>query len=383
MNGSHIINTSFRESQRMLVYVIALLSTLHYVFCDSTIEFIRDKIRIVQFTDLHMGESDKQDALSMRLMHDVLSNCMPDFVVFTGDQVAGYDVYSMERKMFLWQTALSVAAKFQVPFATIFGNHDDQPFHLDPFMWHHLSYYFLAIGFFACAWVFYYISRKQLIVYICVLMSFLSVFVLISLTSPSHYTRECFVEHEHKIYPSLSYTGVGPVDIHGTSNYRVVLKMPRSSIALYFIDSGGGMINEAIYPGQLKWLESLKSDMPALAFVHVPPVQFGSLFSHECSGPVPNEAASRSTGSEELVKILMGLDVRALFVGHDHGNSWCCYMDTMLLCYGRHSGFGGYDFDKHIRGARVIDVNASSGALLSTRVVLWDSRDGLMTEEKD
>jgi len=34
--------------------------------------------------------------------------------------------------------------------------------------------------------------------------------------------------------------------------------------------------------------------------------------------------------------------VRAVFVGHDHGNDWCCPHGTMTVCFGRHTGYGGY-----------------------------------------
>src|SRR5689334_13148138 len=32
----------------------------------------------------------------------------------------------------------------------------------------------------------------------------------------------------------------------------------------------------------------------------------------------------------------------ALLAGHDHGNDWCCRKQGISLCWGRHSGYGGY-----------------------------------------
>ena len=108
--------------------------------------------RIVQFTDLHLGERNDTDAL--QLMRRVVSTERPDLVVFTGDQVAGYAVAPWDpeaTRARLWVKALSVAAEFGVPFATIFGNHDDQPYKTDPLLWHHwlLPGTFVALGLYA------------------------------------------------------------------------------------------------------------------------------------------------------------------------------------------------------------------------------------------
>jgi len=47
-------------------------------------------------------------------------------------------------------------------------------------------------------------------------------------------------------------------------------------------------------------------------------------------------------------------DVLATFVGHNHGNDYCTDYKGVQLCFGRHSGYGGYGDD--IRGARVIQL---------------------------
>lgn len=36
-------------------------------------------------------------------------------------------------------------------------------------------------------------------------------------------------------------------------------------------------------------------------------------------------------------------NTKAVFVGHDHGNDWCCpFAGGLMVCYGRHTGYGGY-----------------------------------------
>lgn len=50
--------------------------------------------------------------------------------------------------------------------------------------------------------------------------------------------------------------------------------------------------------------------------------------------------------------------VRSMFVGHDHGNSWCCPYKGIEICYNRHTGYGGYG--EWTRGARVIDLDINN-----------------------
>lgn len=69
--------------------------------------------------------------------------------------------------------------------------------------------------------------------------------------------------------------------------------------------------------------------------------------------------------------------VRSMFVGHDHGNfflsfyetlihankspslcagnSWCCPYNGIEICYNRHTGYGAYG--EWTRGARVISLD--------------------------
>lgn len=45
---------------------------------------------------------------------------------------------------------------------------------------------------------------------------------------------------------------------------------------------------------------------------------------------------------------------QAVFVGHDHGNDWCCPYKKLWLCYARHTGYGGYG--NWARGARILEI---------------------------
>jgi UDP-2,3-diacylglucosamine pyrophosphatase LpxH len=84
---------------------------------------------MVQFADLHFGEGDEKDELSIRVMQDVLTaEPNTDLVVFSGDQVSGWLISNPRDTLRKWADSLRVVNSFGIPFATIFGNHDDQAF---------------------------------------------------------------------------------------------------------------------------------------------------------------------------------------------------------------------------------------------------------------
>ena len=62
-----------------------------------------------------------------------------------------------------------------------------------------------------------------------------------------------------------------------------------------------------------------------------------------------------------ILNTLSALDVRFLAVGHDHGNGYCCqHVDSEVhVCFGRHSGYGGYSRKNWSRGARVYELKFS------------------------
>ncbi len=72
----------------------------------------------------------------------------------------------------------------------------------------------------------------------------------------------------------------------------------------------------------------------------------------ECMGKSERQAVE---------SLLTQLLIHLLAVGHNHGNSYCCPTTSrnetlpLSLCFGRHSGYGGYgDF---ARGSRIYELN--------------------------
>jgi len=358
-----------------------------------------DPARIVQFADLHLsGGAGDEDALA--LMRAVLGKEKPDLVVFTGDQVAGGACPSIERRLQLWERALAPAAELRLPFATVFGNHDDLPYRLHRLRQRRLAFCVLMGAFAAYAALFGLAGLRRTVVYCAALVASLALslllaslggspddelglFVSVSGGSSQRTTvRRLLAGYERQIFPTLSCTGVGPERLHGVSNYRVELRTWASSTPLYFLDSGGGLLEEAICTEQLDWLREEAADGPGLAFMHLPPVVVaretepdGSL--RECAPPSRSRTVSSSErcgpgGFGQLLAALDSVRVGALFVGHDHSRSGCCRMpgpSLRLVCHGAQSGIT--NGRGSVRGARIIDVR--NGTVEATRIVRWDA----------
>ncbi|KAH0469090.1 hypothetical protein IEQ34_002322 [Dendrobium chrysotoxum] len=89
--------------------------------------------RIALFADLHYGENawddwgPKQDVKSDRVLSNVLDNETPDFVIYLGDVITANNLPIPNASMY-WVQAISPTRIRGIPWATLFGNHDDAQF---------------------------------------------------------------------------------------------------------------------------------------------------------------------------------------------------------------------------------------------------------------
>jgi hypothetical protein len=326
-------------------------------------------IKILQLTDLHLGEDARLDTLTLSLMRTAFQTEQPDLAVFSGDLVSGYAVWSEKERELTWRRALSVSEEFRVPFATLFGNHDDQPFREDSLVWNKFFLVLLALSLILFALT--YMSRMRW--RLRVLAAALVCACGYVMTAQSKATRMALLHYEQQAFRSLSYSGQGPSHIHGASNYRIVVLTTSGPVALFFIDSGGGRIPEDIHTTQIHWLNSMYvRHMPAIAFVHISPFP-ADIYNSGCEGSPPSEQSSSVSGGMALLDALANRNVSAVFFGHDHGNDWCCQYKGMLACYGKHSGFGGYFVGSECPGARIIHVYGNGTVF--TRVIHLTRQD--------
>jgi predicted MPP superfamily phosphohydrolase len=310
----------------------------------------RKEFKIVQITDIHLGEAEyldwgpEQDRKTWHVLDAVLSAEAPiDLIVLGGDQLTANNCennatsYYHELGEFL--------SRYGVPWATIFGNHDDTA----------------------------YQSPTGEI-------------------TPAKFSRRDLLKVDQS-FP-LSATQAGPETIDGTSNYLLdVYDTSESTVAaqVLLLDSGGGAIPSIVSDSQIAWVREQisRSTVPAIAFQHIPTEAHRFIDDGRCQGlhadgfdPVDYDGGIMETLSATGRFFFLG-------VGHDHGMGYCCpygpadQMNTtagddankMHVCFGRHSGYGGYG--RWERGCRVYELHYVEGAMLNSEAknpaIQWSS----------
>ena len=312
---------------------------------------------LLQFADLHYGEAPaldwgpEQDRNSTRVMRAVLAAEAPvGLVVFSGDQITGNNV--VDNATAVLANVYGEVVRQGVQWAVIYGNHDDAP---------------LDAGLPSPA------RARRL-----------------SVT-----TRRELLAFERATWPAVSLTcaavpGAGmPAPCPTTlapavSNYFQLVLGPEGDVpilVLYFLDSGGGSYDEDLYAGATAWLGATAAALaarfgapvPSLTFVHIPPPEYTAAASSRSCVGMADDGITPTTGQNNLIATLAATGAaRATFVGHDHGNAWCCPTKAaagLSLCFGRHTGYGGYGtWD---RGARVVSISVNATAPGGVGVRTW------------
>ena len=328
----------------------------------------KNTFTIVQFTDLHFGEKEENDLKSTLIMNEILHREMDtDLVVFSGDQISGWVIPNPKYSLQLWAASLSAVNASGIPFATIFGNHDDQAYNTGHMNQYHCTQWLLAVGLVLCL----LLALKKKNIRSCNL-AISGLCVLLVVFRPTVTMRESLLHFELANFPSLSRSWGGLETLYGLSNY--VLHIPHSdqTALVFLLDTGGGRLEETFTDRQLEWVISTAGDhqnITAIAFAHIPPPEFrDALLDKErfdCVGFNHTEQVIPAA-QENLspMKSLSKAGVTAVFSGHDHRNSYCCiprnaHVHQPAMCYGRHTGYGGYG--NWMRGARVIQLDFSLG----------------------
>jgi hypothetical protein len=327
---------------------------------------------IVQFADLHYGDFPSADAMSTKVMFNVLdAETDVNFAVFTGDQVSGHAQENVRKTFALWTQALLPVVNHRIPFATIFGNHDDQPYGFGPVVW--VRWVNGILGVIVAIWLavlsMHSIRRWIWFPSVCLAAALWILFQV----SPSTNMRRSLLSYEKTLFYPLSKTELGPRGLGGVSNYYLpVFHGENDMVLLFFLDSGGGRLPEKLSVAQIEWVGGVSASFGnchSMAFIHIPSYEYGSTENFGCFGDEKLEEGSEVFDGDvgAPMAALASVGVEAVFAGHNHRNSWCCVPTTRLpsampaLCYGRHSGYGGYG--DWIRGARVIRLSFQDSKL--------------------
>ncbi|KAI9363920.1 Metallo-dependent phosphatase-like protein [Zopfochytrium polystomum] len=301
--------------------------------------FSSSLFRIAIFTDLHFGEAPstdwgpQQDRNTTRVMkavlvHELAGSGGLDLVVLDGDQVTGEDIVASGQNNlthyldFIYEPMEALA----IPWASVLGNHDDGGVQGDD-----------------------------------------------PVQQPGEFSRKEAVVHEMR--KPLSLTREGPPNVTGITNYWLPIMAEANDSApaavLFFLDSGGSAVRSGvanyIQSSQIDWFQQESASVqetygsiPVLVFLHIPVMPSKSLndapdFETACDGlRDETNIATQSMDVGLWAAITNGTNVVAVFSGHDHGTSWCCPLAGVEVCFGRHTGYGGYgDWP---RGARVVEL---------------------------
>ena len=266
--------------------------------------------KIVQLTDTHWYDGRGDDQRTEQLIGEIVAFEKPDLIVLTGDVISGKDADSASAQ----RDILTKVASHRVPWALVFGNHDDEG---------------------SC-------TREQL----------------------------------WEIAASIPYSccPATVANLSGVSNYVLTVdsaKTSRPAYVLVMLDSNGYSPEKEIegygwiMPDQIEWFRQCSDryrtgeggTLPALAFYHIPVPEYATIWEHGlCVGEKNEDVCSASINSGFFAAALEQNNVRGMFVGHDHVNDYEGQIAGVRFCYGRKTGFRSYSRDGFAKGARVIEL---------------------------
>jgi hypothetical protein len=303
--------------------------------------------RLLMLADMHYGEGEaagwgpEQDANTTRVQNHVLAAESPNLVVMLGDMITGNNVNSNASAYWNEFTA-PVRTNFSMPWTTVLGNHDD--YALQPFTTGGTS----RAGIHTKPGSVPKIRARHL----------------------TAVDRRTLLGYDLEFANSL--TQLGPTSISLVSNYFLPVygndqeqhqQQPASpALLLYFLDTGGGRSPELVFPDQVAWLKETRlahiekwgANITALLFMHIPCAQYSeALGSKEGFFGMASDGITPTANDTGLFDVVKSTGMTATFVGHDHGNDFCGKVQGVWLCYGRHSGYGGYGSWR--RGSRVLE----------------------------
>lgn len=301
--------------KKCLLAAIALLAGVVAPAQENPVLKFNDegKFKIVQFTDIHYKYGKGGSKKAIENMNAVLDAEQPDLVVITGDLVYADHVAEAIPEL------LEPITSRQLPFATVFGNHDEQ-FDLT------LSQMYDSIQATPGSVM---PPRDD---------RFSPDYIISVLSNDS--TRVA----------SVFYC----IDSHSVTKYK---------------DSGK---YAWIAYDQIGWYRSLSDSitaanggtpLPSLAFFHIPLPEFAYAEADMHSrliGTKGEKICCPDINSGLFSSIKEKGDVIGVFCGHDHDNDFAVSYYDVLLAYGRYSG--GDTVYNHLKpkGARVIELKQDS-----------------------
>jgi hypothetical protein len=182
----------------------------------------------------------------------------------------------------------------------------------------------------------------------------------------------------------------GPEDIDGVGNYYVEVlargSSKHSALTIYLLDTHAYSPNEHAYKGydwlkksQIDWFKNTSKGLKKghdeythihmnLAFIHIPLPEYNNKdlpmkgqWREGVTAPGFNSGFRDALVEEGVVMVSCG---------HDHANDYCALSQTesgnpaLWMCYAGGSGFGGYGgYGGYIRRVRLFDIDMNEGRI--------------------
>ncbi len=313
------------------------------------------KFKILQVADLHLstgpglcrepeppthnGGQCEADPRTLTFIEKILDDEKPDLIVLTGDQINGDSAPDAQSAVFKF-ASLFISRK--IPFATIFGNHDDE----------------------------------------------------------GSLSREALMQITHNLPYSLCEPG--PLNLDGVGNYIVEVhargSSSHSALTLYLLDTHGYSPDERQFRGydwikknQIDWFKSTAQTLKTspshtgythhhmdMAFIHIPLPEYRLTETIVGSTGSALETPTAPGFNSGFKDALVEEGVLAVSCGHDHVNDYCALSrdaggkPDLWMCYGGAAGFGGYGgYGGYHRRVRVWEFDMNEARIVTWKRVEW------------
>ncbi|MDR3233017.1 MAG: metallophosphoesterase family protein [Planctomycetaceae bacterium] len=321
--------------------MVKLLLCFLTVFCLTGTLYAQEKpvlkfspagtLRIVQIADPHYDpkRENKEATDRLNLLNQVFDTEKPDFAIYTGDVVNGDTLAD-------WDAVIAPCIERKIPWALVFGNHDDEHGH----------------------------TNEQILEYL-------------------QKKPYCLAER-------------GPKDIGGVGNYVLEVRKDCESqigFVLYCFDNAYKVPHKPLASSgpvgwfsaeQVQWYRTASRQyteanggkpLPALAFFHIPLDEYAQIPKY------PHQTQMTGTMYEDPPGIFSGImnsglfqamfecgDVQGTFCGHDHANDFIGLLHGIALAYGRSA------CQRYPIGVRVIEISSENPQTFKTWIRLMDGK---------
>ncbi|XP_031495888.1 probable inactive purple acid phosphatase 29 [Nymphaea colorata] len=349
----------------------ALLCCFWWLSAASALRFSKKgEFKILQVADMHYA--DGKTTACLDVLPEQVAGCSdlnttafiqrmiraekPDLIVFTGDNIYGFDTTEPRKSM---DAAFAPAIAAGIPWAAVLGNHDQEST----------------------------LTRGGVMKHIVTMKHTLSL-----LNPPEEHHIDGFGNY------NLEVLGAGGSKLQS-----------KSVLNLYFLDSGDYSTVPLIpgygwiKPSQQVWFQSASSKLqknytsapeaqsepaPGLVYFHIPLPEYAQFDSSNFTG-VKQEGISSPTINSGFFTTMVGAgDVKAVFTGHDHLNDFCGKLSEINLCYAGGFGYHAYGKAGWSRRTRVVLAslekdkhNATWGGVKSIRT--WKRLDDMHLSKID